>query len=88
MKYRSIVICIISNYRIVNEVLHKKTDTSATIKQLIKKLTGNVDAITLENITKEAHQLSEEFNDIITDAWTKLMSVEVDLHEQMEVYFN
>ncbi|XP_043523313.1 dynein regulatory complex subunit 3-like isoform X3 [Frieseomelitta varia] len=69
---------------IVNEVLHKKTDISATIKQLIKKLTGNVDAITLENITKEAHQLSEEFNDIITDAWTKLMSIEVDLHEQME----
>ncbi|KAK9310253.1 hypothetical protein QLX08_000282 [Tetragonisca angustula] len=69
---------------IVNEVLHKKTDISATIKQLIKKLTGNVDAITLENITKEAHQLSEEFNDIITDAWTKLMSTEVDLHEQIE----
>ncbi|KAK1125439.1 hypothetical protein K0M31_005804 [Melipona bicolor] len=69
---------------IVNEILHKKTDIFATIKQLIKKLTGNVDAITLENITKEAHQLSEEFNDIITDAWTKLMSIEVDLHEQME----
>lgn len=68
--------------------MHKKTDILATIKQLIKKLTGNVDTVTLENITKEAHQLSEEFNDIVTDVWTKLMSIEVDLNEQMEVYFN
>lgn len=83
-----IVICTISNYRIVNEVLRRKTDALATVKQLLKKLVGDVDTATLENVTEIAQQYSEEFSDMVTDAWTRLMSIEVDLHEQMEVYFN
>ncbi|OAD51970.1 Leucine-rich repeat-containing protein 48, partial [Eufriesea mexicana] len=69
---------------IVNEILQKKTNILANVKQLLKKLVGDVDTATLEDITQKAQQLSEEFNDIVTDAWTRLMSIEVDLHEQIE----
>ncbi|XP_071869979.1 dynein regulatory complex subunit 3 isoform X4 [Bombus fervidus] len=69
---------------IVNDVLRRKTDALATVKQLLKKLVGDVDTATLENVTEIAQQYSEEFSDTVTDAWTRLMSIEVDLHEQME----
>lgn len=48
---------------------------------------GDVDSGTLEEVTRKAQEISEEFTDMITDAWTKLMSIEVELHEQMEVCF-
>ncbi|CAL7935781.1 unnamed protein product [Xylocopa violacea] len=69
---------------IVNEILKKKAITLASVKQLLKRLVGDVDAATLEDTTTKAQQLSEEFGDIVTDAWTKLMSLEVELHEQIE----
>ncbi|XP_017795618.1 PREDICTED: dynein regulatory complex subunit 3-like [Habropoda laboriosa] len=69
---------------IVNGVLQRKTVIIASIKQLLKKLVGDVDITTLEDISQKAQQFSEEFNDMITDAWTKLMSIEVELHEQIE----
>ncbi|XP_076386115.1 dynein regulatory complex subunit 3 isoform X2 [Megachile rotundata] len=69
---------------IVNGVLEKKSNILSTIKQLLKKLVGDVDSATLDDITQKAHQLSEDFNDMVIDAWTKLMSIEVELHEQME----
>ncbi|XP_076763828.1 dynein regulatory complex subunit 3 isoform X2 [Xylocopa sonorina] len=69
---------------IVNEVLKKKTIILASLKQLLKRLVGEVDTATLEDTTHKAQQLSEEFSDIATDAWTKLMSIEVELHEQIE----
>ncbi|CAK9803696.1 Dynein regulatory complex subunit 3 [Anthophora plagiata] len=70
--------------KIVNEVLQKKAVITASVKQLLKKLVGDVDVATLEDISQKAQQFSEEFNDIVTDAWTKLMSIEVELHEQVE----
>lgn len=73
------------NYRIVNDVLQKKTNVIASVKQLLKKLVGEVDTATLEDVTQNAQEYSEDFNDMITGAWTNLMSIEVDLHEQLEV---
>ncbi|CAK9797049.1 Dynein regulatory complex subunit 3 [Anthophora quadrimaculata] len=70
--------------KIVNEILQKKAIITASVKQLLKKLVGDVDVATLEDISQKAQQFSEEFNDIVTDAWTKLMSIEVELHEQVE----
>lgn len=57
------------------------------IKQLLKKLVEDIDAATLEDITQKTQQLSQEFNNIVTETWTKLMTIEVDLHEQIQVYF-
>ncbi|XP_016914639.2 dynein regulatory complex subunit 3 isoform X1 [Apis cerana] len=69
---------------IVNEVLQTKAVTLVNIKQLLKKLVEDIDAATLEDITQKAQQLSQEFNNIVTETWTKLMTIEVDLHEQIQ----
>ncbi|XP_076683155.1 dynein regulatory complex subunit 3 [Andrena cerasifolii] len=69
---------------IVNETLQQKAVTITNIKHLLKKLVGDVDSGTLEEVTRKAQEISEEFTDMITEAWTKLMSIEVELHEQME----
>lgn len=73
--------------RIVNEVLQKKADHLASMKQLLKKLIGEVDAATVEDVTRKAQRIAEEFHDLVTDAWTNLMSLEVELHEQIEVTY-
>lgn len=69
---------------IVNEVLQTKAVTLVNIKQLLKKLVEDIDAATLEDITQKAQQLSQEFNNVVTETWTKLMTIEVDLHEQIQ----
>nr|XP_034172526.1 dynein regulatory complex subunit 3-like isoform X1 [Osmia lignaria] len=69
---------------IVNEVLEKKTKILSDVKQLLKRIAGEVDTATLEEVTQKAQQFSEEFNEIVIDAWKKLMSIEVELHEQIE----
>lgn len=79
---------VILNHRIVNEVLQKKSEIFMNVQQLLKKLVGDVDNVTLEDVTQKAQRLVEEFTDVITDTWTKLMSTEIDLHEQMQVCFN
>lgn len=67
--------------------MQTKAVTLVNIKQLLKKLVEDIDAATLEDITQKAQQLSQEFNNIVTETWTKLMTIEVDLHEQIQVYF-
>lgn len=79
------IIIIIYNNRIVNEVLEKKTKILSDVKQLLKRIAGEVDTATLEDVTQKAQQFSEEFNEIVIDAWKKLMSIEVELHERIEV---
>ncbi|XP_076247829.1 dynein regulatory complex subunit 3 [Calliopsis andreniformis] len=69
---------------IVNEVLERKIKILKKVNQLLKQLVGDVDHATLEQVTQKAQKLAEEFTDIITDAWTKLMSTEIELHEQMQ----
>lgn len=67
--------------------MQTKAVTLVNIKQLLKKLVEDIDAATLEDITQKAQQLSQEFNNVVTETWTKLMTIEVDLHEQIQVYF-
>ncbi|XP_053971816.1 dynein regulatory complex subunit 3-like isoform X2 [Hylaeus volcanicus] len=71
--------------KIVNDILQKKTEILTSVKYLLKKLVGDIDSAVLEEITQKVQQLSDEFNDVITDGWKNLMSLEVELHEQVEV---
>ncbi|XP_053971815.1 dynein regulatory complex subunit 3-like isoform X1 [Hylaeus volcanicus] len=70
--------------KIVNDILQKKTEILTSVKYLLKKLVGDIDSAVLEEITQKVQQLSDEFNDVITDGWKNLMSLEVELHEQVE----
>ncbi|XP_043261602.1 dynein regulatory complex subunit 3-like [Colletes gigas] len=69
---------------IVNDILQKKTEILTSVKNLLQKLVGDVSNAVLEEITQKVQQFSDDFNDMITDGWTNLMSLEMELHEQLE----
>ncbi|XP_031826425.1 dynein regulatory complex subunit 3 isoform X2 [Nomia melanderi] len=69
---------------IVNDIIKKKTNILINIKQSLNKIHGDVDTTILEEVTQKVQHLADDFNDIITDGWTNLMSLEIELHEQIE----
>ncbi|XP_076169767.1 dynein regulatory complex subunit 3 isoform X2 [Ptiloglossa arizonensis] len=69
---------------IVNDIQHKKTEILTSVKHLLKKIVGDVDTTILEEISQKVQQHFDEFNDVITDGWTNLMSLEIELHEQIQ----
>ncbi|XP_076657894.1 dynein regulatory complex subunit 3 [Halictus rubicundus] len=68
---------------IVNDIITKKTELLLSIKPLLSKLHDDVDNVILEEITEKVQDLADDFNDLVTEGWSNLMSLEMDLHEQI-----
>ncbi|XP_076383477.1 dynein regulatory complex subunit 3 isoform X2 [Megalopta genalis] len=69
---------------IVNNILKRKTEILPNVKNLLGQIGEDVTSIILEEVTQKVQQFSDEFNDIITEGWSNLMSLEMELHEQIE----
>ncbi|XP_076279606.1 dynein regulatory complex subunit 3 [Lasioglossum baleicum] len=69
---------------IVNNILTKKTEFLSSINPLLNKLQNDVDNTIIEEITEKVQELADEYNDMVTDGWSNLMSLEMELHEQIE----
>ncbi|KZC12151.1 Leucine-rich repeat-containing protein 48, partial [Dufourea novaeangliae] len=69
---------------IVSDMIKRKTEILETVKHMLNKLGDDADNTILEETTQRVQQLSDDFSDMITDGWTNLMSLEMDLHEQVQ----
>ncbi|XP_012283171.1 dynein regulatory complex subunit 3 [Orussus abietinus] len=70
--------------QIVDDVLEKKAEIISGIKELIESMTEELDPDILYEKVESAQHHSEQFNDLLSKTWAKLMHQEVVLHEQME----
>ncbi|XP_012521336.1 dynein regulatory complex subunit 3 isoform X2 [Monomorium pharaonis] len=69
--------------RIVDEVLEKKVKIFTDIKNVMEALIEKQEE-DAENTAAKARELFNEFNDLLSKAQNRLISIEVILHDQME----
>ncbi|XP_078047695.1 dynein regulatory complex subunit 3 [Augochlora pura] len=69
---------------IVNNIIKRKTEILPNVKNLLSQIGEDTSSIILEEVTQKVQQFSDDFNDIITEGWSNLMSLEMELHEQIE----
>lgn len=70
--------------RIVDDVLNKKKEIFINMKQLLQKITTEIDSALFEKLIHNAREYSDEFDELLSNAWTQLMTNETTLHDQME----
>ncbi|XP_033211386.1 dynein regulatory complex subunit 3-like isoform X1 [Belonocnema kinseyi] len=68
---------------LMDKVMERKTEIFSQVSSLMEAIEDS-DAPDLQEKILQAKNLSEEFEDLISKTWTKLMHKEITLHEQLE----
>lgn len=69
----------------MNEILEKRTEIFAKIKNVMEALVEKQEE-EAENTAAKARELFNEFNDLLSKTRNQLMSKEIILHDQIEVH--
>lgn len=67
----------------MDKVMERKTEIFSQVLSLMAAIEDS-EAPDLQEKLLQAKDLSEEFDDLISKTWTKLMQREITLHEQLE----
>lgn len=65
-------------------MLKKKKEIFVNMKQLLQKITNEMENVLFEKLIQKAQEYSEQFDEVLSNTWTQLMTNESTLHDQME----